>query len=326
MAMGLSGCGRSDSLSPASVKPALVRVVLQTDWYAEPEQGGFYEALAKGYYRDAGLDVEINQGGPTTRPEQMIATGQADIGIASSDNVIIDAGRGIPLVIIGAMMQHDPQAIMVHHESGIRSLKELDGRNIMAVPGSDFIPIMENLLHIKVAITPSDFGMSRFLADGNYVQQCFVTNEPYYVRRLGAHVDVFPISECGFDPYRIWYARRDFIGAHPEAVRAFGAASLRGWRDYISGDPEPANALIASLNLKMDSDFMAYSRRMMQAYKLVEGDPAAGEGLGRISRKRLDAQIRQLGEIGLLENPVAVDDILDPRFLPNDLSISGDAR
>jgi NitT/TauT family transport system substrate-binding protein len=326
LVLELAGCGR-DSPAPAKgAPPALVHLVLQTDWYAEPEHGGFYEALVKGYYRDAGLDVEIRQGSPMTHPDQMVATGQADIAIGRSEYVLVDAARGIPLVILGAMMEHDPQAIMVHHESGIRSLKDLDGRTIMAVPGSPFVAIMEQVLHIHVGIIPSDFGMSRFLADPNFVQQCFVTNEPYYVRQHGANVDVLPISDCGFDPYRVWYTRRDFLDQHPDLVRAFGAASVRGWREYIHGDSAPADTLIASLDLKLDPAFMAYSRGAMQSYRLVEGDPQAGDALGRIRRERLATQIKQLGDIGLLDHPLAVDDVWDPRSSPEESGGAGPGK
>jgi NitT/TauT family transport system substrate-binding protein len=324
LALVLAGCSRNQSGAPAGGgQPTRFHLVLQTDWYAEPEHGGFYEALAKGYYRDAGLDVEIRQGSPMTRPEQMIATGQADIAIGRSEYVLVDAGRGIPFVMLGAMMQHDPQAIMVHHESGIRSLRDLNGRSIMAVPGSPFIAIMEQVLHIQVGIIPSDFGMSRFLADPAFVQQCFITNEPYYVRQHGANVDVLPVSDCGFDPYRVWYARRDFLDRHPDVVRAFGVATVRGWREYMNGDSAPADAVIASLNLKMDPAFMAYSRKAMQSYRLVEGDPRAGDALGRIRRERLAAQIKQLGDIGLLDHPVAVEDVWDPRFSTENSSPAG---
>ena len=308
----LAGCGQRSNPPAAGSGAALTHVVLQTDWFAEPEHGGFYQALAKGYYREAGLDVDIEQGSPSTVPQQMVATGKADFAIGRCEYVIVDEARGVPLVIVGAFMEHDPQAIMVHHESGIRSLKDLDGRNLMAVPGSPFIPIMENILHIKVGVTPSDFGMNRFLADKNFVQQCFLTNEPYYVRQHGAKADVLPISDCGFDPYRVWYARKAFVRDHPEVVRAFGAATLRGWRDFIEGDPAPANAVIAHRSIpRLDPEFMNYSRNAMKEFKLVAGDPALGEAIGKISRERIATQIRQLGEIGLLDHPVSVEEVYD---------------
>ena len=310
-----AGCARRPVAVGAGGQ-ALVHVSLQTDWFAQPEHGGFYEALVKGYYRDAGLDVEIRQASPTTIVQQVVATGQADFGIGSSNDVLVAAGRGIPLVMVGALMQRDPQALMVHRESGIRSFKDLDGRKVMAVPGTPFIDVLEKIYGIRISVTPSDFGMARFLADKNFIQQCFVTNEPYYVSQHGADPEVLLISDSGFSPYRVWYARRSLLQEHPDIVRAFTAASIRGWSDYIAGDRAAANALIASLNPKMEPAFMDFSVQAMQKYRLVTGDPAAGEAVGRISRARLELLIRQIGSVGLLDHPVTVDDVFDPRFQP----------
>jgi NitT/TauT family transport system substrate-binding protein len=308
------GCGKTEPPAAAGATKPLTKVVLQTDWFAEPEHGGFYQALVKGYYRDAGLDVEIHQGGPSTRPQQMVASDQADFAIGRSDEIMLYASRGVPVVMVGAYMQRDPQAIMFHEESGIHAFKDLAGRNIMAVPGSAFITILENTFHLKVAVTPSDFGMNRFLADNNFVQQCFVTNEPFYVRRAGAHVGVLLLSDSGFSPYRVWYTRRSFVAEHPEVVKAFSAASARGWRDYMAGDRAAANASIAALNPKMEPEFLEFSVHAMQEYHLIEGEPAAGEAAGQIRRDHLEKQIRQLTDIGMLDGPVTVDQVFDPRF------------
>ena len=312
----LAGCSRPAPVAPAGSGPPLAKVVFQTDWFAEPEHGGFYQALVSGAYREAGLDVDIRQGGPGTVPTTMVATGRADFGMDRSDAVIIAAARGVPLVIVGAFMQRDPQAIMFHRESGIRSFADLDGRNIMAVPGAAYLSIMEEKFHIKVSVTPTDFGMTRFLADPNFVQQCFITNEPYYVRRHGANVGTFLTSDTGFSPYRVWYTSRSFLAAHADLVRAFSRASLQGWREYLGGDRAAADARIASLNPKMDPDFMAYSVGAMQTYGLVTGDPSKGELLGRIDRGRIATQIKQLAEAHLLDKAISVDDVLDPRFQP----------
>ena len=316
----LAGCSRDTTPNAATDgAPALTKVILQTDWYAEPEHGGFYQALVKGYYREAGLDVTIQQGGPNSIPAQKIATGAVTFAIARSYDVAIAYSRGIPVVMIGALMQRDPQAIMFHRESGIRTFKDLDGRNLMAVPGSTYIPLMEQTFHIKVAITPLDFGLSRFMADKNFVQQCFITNEPYYVHKQGADVGTLLLSDTGFAPYRVWYAKRSFLKEHPDVARAFTAASIRGWREYVTGDPTEANALIASLNPKMDHEFIDYSVKAIKDYQLVTGDPAAGETVGQIRRERLDQELKQMAALGQFERPVTVDDVFDASFLPPDV-------
>jgi NitT/TauT family transport system substrate-binding protein len=291
-------------------------VILQTDWYAQPEHGGFYQALAKGYYRDAGLDVTIDQGGPNTMGGPRLLKGDIQFSIARSDDVIVSVSRGLPVVMVGALMQRDPQAIMFHAGSGIHGFKDLDGRNIMATPAANFIPIMEKKFGIKISITPLDFGLSRFMADPGFVQQCFITNEPYYVRKQGAVVETLLLSDTGFSPYRVWFTSKKFAAEHPEVVQAFTAASIRGWRDYIEGDPAPANQLIAAENKQMLPDFIAFSVGAMKQYKLPAGDAAKGETYGQITPARIAEEIKQLVDIGVLESPLQVEDVFDARFLP----------
>jgi NitT/TauT family transport system substrate-binding protein len=186
----------------------------------------------------------------------------------------------------------------------------------MAVPGSAYLSILERKFHIRVSVTPTDFGVTRFLADRNFVQQCFVTNEPYYARRHGADVGTLLVSDAGFSPYRVWYTSRAFLAAHPDVVRAFSRATIRGWRGYVDGDRSAADARIASLNPGMDADFMAFSVRAMKSYGLVTGVSGSDADIGRIDRDRIATQIKQLAEVGLLDKPVTVDDVLDSRFQP----------
>jgi NitT/TauT family transport system substrate-binding protein len=183
------------------------------------------------------------------------------------------------------------------------------------------------MLNIKIGVIPSDFGMSRFLADPALVQQCFITNEPYYVRKQGAEIGVLLLSETGFSPYRVWYVRRNFLQQRPEIIRAFTTASIRGWQDYLDGDRSAADALIATRNPKMETEFMEYSVHAMQQYRLVSGDSASGEATGQIRRERLETQIHQLAKLGLLDHTPAVEDVFDPRFLStNSLPSTAEAK
>jgi len=311
----LAGCGGKTAAPAASGPRPLTKIVLQTDWYAQPEHGGFYQALAKGYYRDAGLDVTIEQGGPNTIAGQKLLMGDIQFCIGRSDDVIVSVARGLPVVIAGALMQRDPQAIMFHKGSGIRGFKDLDGRNIMTQPGANFIPILKQKYGINFSITPLDFGLSRFMADPQFVQQCFVTNEPFYVRKAGADIGTLLMSDSGFSPYRVWFTSRKFATENPEAVRAFTAASVRGWREYMEGDRTAANELIRRDNKQMVPEFMDYGINAMKQYQLVAGDPAKGETYGQIRPERIAEQIRQLVEIGVLEQPLKVEDVFDGRFL-----------
>lgn len=312
----LAGCGGGKADSAKSEEAGLTKIILQTDWYAQAEHGGFYQALVKGYYRDAGLDVEIRQGGPNAMTMEKVTLGTAQFSLGRSDQIIVEASRGLPLQICGALMQLDPQGIMVHAESGIDDFPDLNGKAIMAVPGSFFLDLLKRTYDIDFRVLPSDYGMDRFLADPNFIQQCFVTNEPYYVRQAGAHPKVLLISDSGFSPYRIWYARTDYVKQHPEIVKAFNAATIRGWQEYMAGDRSEADALIASLSAKMNADFLAFSHAQMLAFQLVTGPDGDWAQVGQIDPARLREQIEQMTAINALEGGVDVEELFDPALLP----------
>jgi mono/diheme cytochrome c family protein len=198
---------------------------------------------------------------------------------------------------------------MFHEESGIKSLSDLDGRAIMAGPGSAFLEILKQQYGIDFSVIPLDYGMSRFLADKEFVQQCFITNEPFYVARAGANVETILLSESGFNPYRVWFTSRSFLRRNPEVVAAFHRASVRGWRDYLFGDRTKANELIAAANPKMDEAFMGYVVKAMKDNKLVTGDSGDPADIGKIDPARIEEQIQQLTGINMLTQPKTVDDV-----------------
>lgn len=307
----LGGCGKETTETDG-----LTKIVLQTDWYAQPEHGGFYQAQAKGFYEEEGLNVTILPGGPNSMTTEKVAQGRASFAIGRSDDVIIHTSRGVPLLIAGALMQKDPQAIMFHQNTGIESFKDLDGKVVMAAPGSAYIDILERKFDIEIQITPLDYGMARFIADESFIQQCFITNEPYYVRRQGVNPGTLLIADAGFDPYRVWYTTQEFAEKNPEVVAAFTRASIRGWEDYLYGDPTPANAVIAERNPQMDEAFMHYSRTAMIENDLVNGDASEGEGIGKVTRERISRQIEQLLDIGMIDRRVDVEALLRPELLP----------
>ncbi len=112
-------CGAAVFVGCSAKKPAngLYPVKFLTDWYPQPEQGGFYDALVKGYYKDEGLDVTIVPGGPYVVGDQQVAADAVQFGMSSSDKVLEAIGNDEPLIAVGATMQHDPQGIMVHADS-----------------------------------------------------------------------------------------------------------------------------------------------------------------------------------------------------------------
>ncbi|MDI1337842.1 MAG: ABC transporter substrate-binding protein [Lacunisphaera sp.] len=312
----LAGCGKKTESVVATAPGALVKIRFQTDWFPQPEHGGYYQALAKGYYAAEGLDVEILPGGPNAQVMTTVAVGRAELGMTNGDDVIVAVARGVPLKMVGAEMQRDPQGILFHSEHPLQSLQDLEGRTLMAGAGSTWLQVMQKKLGVKFNLIPLVGDLARFMNNKEFVQQCFVTNEPYFAKQRGADVGALLIASDTYEPYRVMFAGTDFIAKHPDLVGKFVRASIHGWTDYLKGDPAPGNALIARQRGDLPREFMLYSIKAMNDFKLVSGDPAKGEAAGQLTAARLQKQINLLQEVGVLDKPVAVSEVATFDFIP----------
>lgn len=311
--MLIAGCSKKAETAAA---PGLTKVRFQTDWFPQPEHGGYYQALAKGYYAAEGLDVEILPGGPNAQVMSSVAVGRADLGMTNGDDVIAAVAGGVPIRMVGAEMQRDPQGVLFHQENPLHSLKDLEGKTLMAGAGSRWIQVVQKKLGVKFNLLPLVGDLARFMNDKTFVQQCFVTNEPFFARARGANVGALLIASDSYEPYRVMFTSRKFLAEHPDIVAKFVRASVKGWNDYLTGDPAPANAILAAKRSDLSPEFMAYSIKAMNDYKLVAGDPAKGEATGRLTAARLQKQIDILREVGVLDQPVKVEDVATFEFIP----------
>ena len=315
VACAFVGCGKQAGPAP-SASNGLIKVRFQTDWFPQPEHGGYYQALAKGYYAAEGLDVEILPGGPNAQVMTTVAVGRADLGMTDGDDVIVAIARGVPIKMVGAEMQREPQGILFHAEHPLHSLQDLEGKTLMAGAGSTWLEVLHKKMGIKFNLMPLVGDLARFMNNPEFVQQCFVTNEPFFARQRGANVGALLIASDTYEPYRVMFTGKEFLAKHPDIVAKFVRASVHGWVDYLAGDPAPANRLIAAKNNLMTPEFMSYSIKAMNDLKLVSGDPAKGEFTGQLTAARLEKQIKLLQEVGVLDQPVAVNDVATFEFIP----------
>lgn len=279
------------------------KVILQTDWFAQPEHGGFYQALALGFYREAGLEVEILSGGPNSMSVQKILKGSAHFAMNRADTIYSMRARDIPVKMVMATLQHDPQGILLHESNPVDSFSDLDGKKVMAIPGLTWIDWLEARYGVEMNIVPHDFGMERFLNDSDFIQQCLITNEPYYAKANGVPTKVLRLADSGFDPYHGIYALDSYLEENPETVKRFIQASIRGWREYINGDPSPAFTLIAERNPKMTKAFMDFSRKAMIDNRLVQGFPEnRNAATGMLDPARMNRMVKELKDYDVLEN------------------------
>jgi NitT/TauT family transport system substrate-binding protein len=301
-ALLLAGCSRTapPSLPDTDAPAAPEKIRFKTDWFPQAEHGGFYQAEAKGFYKDAGIDVDIVPGGPGVIVPQLLLSGQVDLAMGRSDDVIVWAQQDLPFVIVAVYMERDPQALLLHDDDPAKTFADLDNRSIMAEPSVHWMDYLRFKYHIVLRQIPLNYGIAGFMADKTFIQQCFVTSEPFYVRKNGGHPRTLMLSESGYNPYRVIFGTQAFVKAHPEAVRRFIAASLRGWDDFMNGDRSAAKARISKLNENMSDDLIEYSVQAMRDDHVIYGKPDEGERLGLMTRKRMQEQVEELAELKII--------------------------
>ncbi len=295
-----SGCHKSQPSTISGLSP----IRLQLDWYPQPEHGGFFAAQLLGYYKAEGLDVTLLPLPQYGSAAQLVASGKADLGLASSDAILEWNSNGLPLVAVSATMQHDPQAVMVHKDSPIRDFKDLEGHTIAAQTGATWLKYVTSRYELRqVREIPSTLSIASFLADPGYVQQIFITSEPYFARQAGAEVRTLLISSSGYDPYRVSFTTRDFAAEHPDLVAKFVRASIRGWHAYLS-DPAATNAMLLKLNPALNPAQEAYSAQALREGGFITGTDPSDPQTGQMTAARWRTNYEQLKSLGILQGPI----------------------
>ena len=303
----------------AADKP-LAKISVQLDWVAEPEHGGLYQALARGFFRDEGLDVTLLPGGPGAQVMPSVATGKVDIAQADSTNALAQQAEGLPFVQFAAVFQDEPAGILVHAASSVHRFEDLQGRTIIARPSWPFLKFLQKKYGITFNIVPQNFSVAAFLGDKEALQQGYYISEPYHIVNAGGQMPRFLSTwDAGFRAYAVLVTNKKFAREHPAELRAFVRAYIHGWRDYLEGDPTPAHEALKKANKANDDDFMRFSRKMIIDEKLVTGrDADSGpQKIGRLDAARYATQIAQLEELGILaKGKVTVASAMTTEFLP----------
>lgn len=281
---------------------------VQPDWFAQPEQGGFFMALAAGFYEQAGLDVSILDAAPNLPFLQKVAKGDATVGFTRLDLLAEAVEKGLPLVAIGKYSEHAPSGIMVPADGDIMDFPDLDGKRVMATIFAPYVDYLQAHFDIKMHLIPHNWGMAQFISGELDAQQCYITSEPYHVERQGMKVRTLVVADAGYDPPHVLYTSEETLAAHKPELLAFFKASMDGWKRYLTEDPSPANALIVERNPKMDEAFISWSHGVFRDEGLVWGrQPEIRSDWGQLSADEVTELVQQLRGIGALETLDAAD-------------------
>ena len=286
----LCACSQNHPAAGGGQQKTLIRFA--TDWRAEAEHGGFYEALDTGEYAKRGLDVRIIQGGATVNVPELVASGAVDLGDGSNSFIVMNlANEHAPVKAVAAFMQKDPQVLLAHPDAGINSLADMKGHPILISDASRtaFWPWLKAKYGFSDAQVRSYNGDSRnFIHNVQAVQEGYLTSEPYTIQKTaGFAPKVFLLADQGYPSYAAMVlVPTSLMAKNPAAVRAFVEASAVGWKNYLHGDPRPADALILKDNPEMTEDLLAQARDKMRQYQLVDGGDAASQGIGAMTDQR----------------------------------------
>ncbi len=278
----------------------LDRVVFATDWLAQAEHGGYYQAQAEGIYRKYGLEVTLKMGGPQVNGLQLLAAKQLDIVMADALQVVSAVEQNVPVVTIAATFQKNPTAIIAH--PGVSSLEELKGKPIAigAASNTTFWPWLKQRYGFSDSQKrPYGFSVQPFLADPALSQQGFATSEPFSIEKGGVKPVVFLLADLGYPPYsEALVVTRDTLARRADVLTRFVRASAEGWKSYLV-DPAPGNALIRRDNPQMSEELLAFSHHKMKEHAIVAGGDAATLGLLTMTDARWNATFDFLRSAGL---------------------------
>lgn len=315
------------AFTPTQAQPALTHITFVTDWKAQAEHGGFYEALAQGLYKKAGLDVRILEGGPSVNVPQLLAGGAADFGIGSNGFIPLNMLReGAKIKAVMAVFQKDPQVLITHPRADVKTLADMKGKPIMIADASTvaFWPWLKAKYGFSdTQIRKYTFNLAPFLVDAKAIQEGYLTSEPYTIQTEG-HVtpQVFLLADNGYPGYaNMVLAPQKWIDTNPAAVQAFVNATEQGWWNYLFVDPAPANAMIRRDNPEMTDGLIVQAIAKMKSYGIVMSGDAAVHGLGAMTDARWKTFFDTMSSGGLYAKTLPYRGAYDLRFVANDLHL-----
>ena len=292
-------------------------IIFVTDWKAQAEHGGFYQAVANGYYRKRGLKVTIRPGGPQTDNPRLIAAGAINIAMASNNFQPLNLlAAGADVKVVMTTFQKDPQVLMVHPGVNASCFKDLKDMPIFMADSAlaTFWPWLQAKFGFEdKQIRKYTYSLAPWLVNEGTVQEGYLSSEPYTARQAGVDPKVFLFADEGYPGYAgMVMVRGRYLAANGATVRAFVEASIEGWQDYLWGDPVPGNRLILGDNPEMTPDLISFAINAMKQNEML-GDRQA---VGLMTEKRWRDFHKEMSALRLLPKDMNVEKAFTLDYLP----------
>ncbi len=285
---------------------ALDEVSYGTNWLAQAEHGGFYQAIADGTYERHGLKVTIVQGGPNAANRSLLFAGKVDFYMSGQLGDMDARKEGIPVVGVASLFQKDPQVLMAHPDAGIETFGDMSKLTTVFMGKEGFTTYFEWMKKNfpgfrEEQYKPYTFNPAPFIADKQSAQQGYLTSEPYEIeKQTGWKPKVFLLADAGYAPYSTMItAMQKTVDEKPEMVQRFVDATLEGWYSYLYGDNKAANDLIKKDNPEMTDGQIAFSIAKMKEYGILESGEAATKGIGCMTDERYKTFFDNMVAIGV---------------------------
>jgi NitT/TauT family transport system substrate-binding protein len=298
------------AISSAAGQTAPDKVSFGTNWVAEAEHGGFFQAVADGTYKSYGLDVTIVPGGPNNNNRILLIAGKLDFFMSANTLQSFDAvANNVPLVTVAAIFQKDPQVLLTHPESKVAKLEDLKPLTLFV--SKEGISTYYQWLKSEYGfseekIKPYTFNAQPFIADRESAMQGYVTSEPFAVEKgAGFKPGIILLADYGFNTYStLIETRRDIADNKPDLVQRFVDASIIGWYHYIYGDNAAGNAMIKKLNPEMTDELLAYSLAKMKQYGIVDSGDSLKDGIGAMTDARFASFFDKMVRAGVVRRDI----------------------
>lgn len=312
-ALALTAAGCAGSAQPSSSgpdSPPQTATVLM-NYFAQAEQGGYWDAMQKQPAKAEGVSLDVRQGGPGIQTIPQVAAGQADFGIGNADEILVARKNGLPLVAVAAAYETNLFAMLSHKELAITSFDDLNGHQVSRRPAPYFDYLkskfkLDNIEEINFTGSFADFQRNKQL-----IQQGFLTGDVYKAKKEGLDINVLSVAkDGGYNPYGLLlFTTERTIKEKPELVKAVVGATVRGWENFLK-DPSDAKKAVMAANKDADEATFDFS-----AETIAKGG-YIGKQVGAMSQQRWEELRDQLASIGLVPENFDTKTAYTTEFLP----------